>query len=308
MSAPAARTVRSRLLAAPSTPSLSPRSFPASTTSTTCVSRSAYVAATCREPVRSETGQWIRRRRSPIWKGRIPANSVPSPRRADWWSPTRPLGWGSGARASNVEGSGTVARRRGSIGVGPLRKAPHALVAATRPGPTSRCPQRVDRTANDRSTSPGSRGAAAVQAPDVGRKLIQGPSPSTAARWSVPAVVVTRAVQVVASPSRSVEWARWVEMRGASRGRVSTDHRAMTSSGVAPTSKSGRPKLTEAMATTIPITQARRCEVVGFHGRPPTTVTSWGLPATRAPPASARRRAPLSRRIRRRRRSSTARV
>ena len=54
----------------------------ASTTTRTSASWSAYVVVTCRAPVRSETGQWMRRSRSPVRNGRISASSVPPPTRA----------------------------------------------------------------------------------------------------------------------------------------------------------------------------------------------------------------------------------
>ena len=104
-----ARTVTSRLLAYPSMPSLVPRSAEASTRSMTSASWSAQVDVTCRVPVRSDTGQWMRLSRSPTWNGRMVANSLPSPRRADRLSPTRPTGCGVGAARSKTAGSGRVA-------------------------------------------------------------------------------------------------------------------------------------------------------------------------------------------------------
>ena len=78
----------------------------ASTTISTDASCSARVVTTCSSPVRNDTGQLIRRNRSPGAKGRIPANSVPLPTRLDRWAPTSPSGCGASAVESYAAACG----------------------------------------------------------------------------------------------------------------------------------------------------------------------------------------------------------
>ena len=77
--APAARTVTSRLVGRPSMPSRGPRSLKQSTSRKTWASSSVKVDVTCRVPVRIDTGQWMRRSRSPGWNRRIVLNSRAGP-------------------------------------------------------------------------------------------------------------------------------------------------------------------------------------------------------------------------------------
>ncbi len=76
---------------------------------------------TCRVPVRSDTGQWIRRSRSPTWNGRSRSNSLPLPGRAERYAPMSPSGWGIAAVGVNTAGNGSVMSRCGSESTGPLR-------------------------------------------------------------------------------------------------------------------------------------------------------------------------------------------
>ena len=74
-----------------------------------------------RVPVRSDTGQWIRRSRSPTWNGRSRSNSLPLPGRCERYAPTSPSGCGIGAVGVKTAGNGNVTSRCDSESTGPLR-------------------------------------------------------------------------------------------------------------------------------------------------------------------------------------------
>ena len=103
--------------------SRSPRSRRASTTTRTSASWSAYVVVTWRVPVRSDTGQWMRRSRSPVRKARISASSVPPPTRAPRCWPDEP----DRVRQTGPRGEAARGRHRGE-----------GLGALLRPGPGER--------------------------------------------------------------------------------------------------------------------------------------------------------------------------
>ena len=143
-SAAAARTVRSRLLAEPSTPPERPWSATASITSRMPASSSARVVVACSRLVRLETRQLIRRSRSPGWNSRIPANSEPDPARADRCAPTRPRGCGVSAREVYAVGAGQHLHLQAGQGDRPpaVARPPgrerHPLVAQHPPAPAAR--------------------------------------------------------------------------------------------------------------------------------------------------------------------------
>ena len=95
--------------------------------------------------MRSETGQWMRRSRSPVRNGRISASSVPPPTRALRCWPTSPTGWGSAALEVNTPGVGTVATVSTSCSGQVHAKAAKSPKPPTWAGPSRRTPQRSIR-------------------------------------------------------------------------------------------------------------------------------------------------------------------
>ena len=220
-SAAAARTVRSRVLAAPSMPPETPMSRRPSTTSHTPASCSARVVITCSSPVRSETGQLIRLSRSPVAKRRIPSNSVPLPIRRDRCRPTRPSGCGTSARLSYGAVCGSTLNPCSGMSTGPQRQPAQALVSATRSAPMTRRPHR-------RGLNSSVGQAVAHQRPHgAGRRLVAtcGAGAATRVTCSTPVRSSTTSREVVPWPSWSRWWSIWVRRRGrAARSREQPHH------------------------------------------------------------------------------------
>ena len=99
------------------------------------------------EPVRDETRQLMRRRRSPVRNGRTSAGSLPPPWRLARCRPTSPAGRGTASPASNSALSGSVVRTTGPSVSPSVRNAPSRDVHATAGSEIEWRPHRAARVA-----------------------------------------------------------------------------------------------------------------------------------------------------------------
>ena len=217
---------------------------------------------TCRAPVRSETGQWMRRSRSPVRNGRISASSVPPPIRVLRCWPTRPTGWGRAALDVNDPGVGTVAtvstRCSGQVQV----KAAKSPKPPTWAGPRRRTPQRA-RCPRTARVAVGARVTAAATWPWPGVVVVHrspGRCPTTSRR---PGTRVTSTRQVTVSPSCPTRSLSALVTVGELVGRVATAHTTSVTSGTPITARSPRPPTAAAATRTTPMAAARPSARVG---------------------------------------------
>ena len=239
----------------------------------------------------------MRRSRSPGWKGRILANSVPLPCLGERFTPTRPGVRTGGAEASNREVCGRATRVRAfdSPCLGAHRKPAHALEATTSAGPTRRDPQRVGRITIASASSPSSRRLTTI-CPSTGCRSIHIVSSSTAATSSTrPSGSRTSMCQVVASPSRISPWPIEWRTSGKHCGREddgphcgthqwSSEDQQVRTAGQHGTAVSARPP-----------SNARACAVVGCQESCGFT-TKLSRPASESGPKPAPRRSQWCRR------------
>ena len=287
--AAAARTVRSSVLARPSIPPETPMSRRASTRSQTPASCSARVVTTCSSPVRNETGQLIRLRRSPVAKGRIPSNSVPLPTRRERCRPTRPSGCGTSARVSYGAVLGSTTRLVSGRCTGPQRQPAHGLVSATRSAPTARRPQRRGLKAMVGSPS----SAREPTVPYVGEAATWAARAATRVTCSTPARSSTSRRDVAPCPSCRRRWSRRAATCGLRRGRPASPVAARTTNGAPSTASTSWPSTIPRLTPPSPSRQARtsagvgRQEVTGGRpGAPPACAASRPRPARSRRPAS----------------------
>ena len=233
--------------------------------------------------MRSETGQWMRRSRSPGRKARMSASSVPPPGRVDRCWPTSPTGWGRAAREEKCPGRGTDVTTSRRWSGSTHTKPPRSPNAATWAGPSRRTPHRRDSTPTASGTrgrpaggsapcptgAAGTSSAAAATWPWAGEVRAQW-SPG---RWPTtsrsPSTASTSRRQVRDSPSRTTRASTLLETRGARRGTVTSDQTTAARSGTPTTATSPRPSPAPSASRTSPSAAARPRARVGRQ--PPLT-------------------------------------
>src|SRR5690625_3361513 len=203
-------------------------------------------------------------------------NSEPSPRHSDRCWPTRPTGCGTGADVSNIDGIGDVVSTPSPKAGDRARNPSHAPLAVTVAGPTTRRPQRVERT-----------GRRAVKWPSAWVIAVEPLSGSTSTNDGVVTTTYalstrsrdsSQTVHDVVSPSRTIIVAHRMSEAGRSTGRHHADHTAIARRGPVSTTRSGRPNATATIDPPAPIKVARTRAYVGRHR--PSAVTGPHLRGT----------------------------
>ena len=235
----------------------------------------------------------------------MPANSLPSPARADRCSPISPSAGRAEASASNMRAAAMWSVGCRAVTVD-QRNAAHGLAATTRTGSIGRVPHRVERRPISRlaGTVDGRRRDDTTRRTSLDPRCVVERGDGEIDRRRRPR---TAPCQMVASPSRIVGCPRRSSNVGGDVGRVSTDHTVTTAAA-------SRSRADRAAARSARTRSARRrrgrTEVgdVGRHGGSPSSVTGvvndvggrhgWSAAELQRAPARERRRAPPSTTVR----------
>ena len=214
--------------------------------------------------MRRETGQWMRRSRSPVRKGRMSASSVPPPGRAPRCWPTRPTGCGSPAREVKVPGVGTVATVSVSwTGQVQANEAKSPNPPDLRRAEPAHAPAVAAGDHGERDGSPVARPPPAT-CPCAGVVVVHRSPGRCPATSRSPGTTRTSTRQVRLSPSCAT-WSREPARRGGGVSSVASRTTTRRARRAACRARRGRPAPPTAAATrtTTPIARARPSARVG---------------------------------------------